>query len=97
MDSPSGYDSVFDGPAAYQITVQGTIAPGWSRRLEEMAINHVALDDGTPLTILTGEVTDQAALTGVLNTIYELRLTLLSVNKLPTPASGRGQRAPREG
>jgi hypothetical protein len=83
MDLPPRYDSVFDGPATYQITVQGMIASGWSRRLEGMAISHIALEDGTLLTILTGEVTDQAALSGVLNTIYELHLALLTVNKLP--------------
>jgi hypothetical protein len=31
---------------------------------------------------LEGELSDQAALAGVLNTLYELHLTLLSVNRL---------------
>jgi hypothetical protein len=53
-----------------------------------MVISHVTLEDGTPLTILTGEVGDQAALRGVLNTIYELRISLIAVNKLPRTGSG---------
>lgn len=73
----------FDGPAAYQITVRGAIAPGWSGRLEGMAINNLILDDGTVYTVLSGELTDQAALSGVLNTLYELQLPLVAVNKLP--------------
>jgi hypothetical protein len=83
MNLPSESNYIFDGPAAYQITVQGTIAAGWSSRMEGMTINHIFLEDGTPLTILTGELTDQAALTGVLNTIYEMHLPLITVNKLP--------------
>lgn len=75
--------SDFDGPAAYQITVRGVIAPNWSERLEGMTISRLTLDDGAIFTILTGELTDQAALSGVLNTLYDLRLPLIAVNKLP--------------
>ncbi len=81
MMSRSAHD--FDGPAAYQITVRGVVALGWSGRLEGMTINRLTLDDGTVFTILTGELTDQAALSGVLNTLYELQLPLIAVNKLP--------------
>lgn len=81
MNGQSGLD--FDSPAAYQITVQGVIAPDWSTRLEGMTINRLTLDDGTIFTVLTGELSDQGALAGVLNTLYELRLPLLVVHKLP--------------
>lgn len=73
----------FDGPAAYQITVRGTISPEWSDRLEGMTINRLTLDDGTIFTILIGALIDQAALSGVLNTLYEMHFTLVTVNKLP--------------
>lgn len=86
MNGQSGLD--FDSPAAYQITVQGVIAPEWSTRLEGMTINRLTLDDGTIFTVLTGELSDQGALTGVLNTLYDLRLPLLAVHKLPV--TGRG-------
>ena len=85
MNSPSGLD--FDGPAAYQITVRGMITPAWSGRLEGMTINRLSLDDGTIFTVLTGELTDQAALSGVLNTLYDLQLPLVAVNKLPLAGS----------
>ena len=35
-----------------------------------------------PLTILVGELSDQATLAGVLNTLYELHVPLLTVKRL---------------
>lgn len=72
----------FDHPAIYQISVRGRIDPGASDLLDGLAINQPALDVGYPVTILQGELCDQAALVGVLNTIYELQLTVLSVMRL---------------
>ena len=40
------------------------------------------VDVASPTTTLDGELSDQAALAGVLNTIYELHLPLLSVKRL---------------
>lgn len=79
MISRPGAD--FDRPAAYQITIRGGLAPEWAGRLEGMTINRLIQDDGTVITVLTGELTDQAALNGVLNTLYSLRLPLVAVNK----------------
>ncbi len=42
--------------------------------------------DGVAETVLTGEFQDQAALTGVLNTLYDLGLPLLSVECLAVAA-----------
>jgi hypothetical protein len=72
----------FDVPATYQITVQGRIDPTWSDRLESMTICLAMVDEGLPATTLEGELSDQAALAGVLNTLYELHLTLLSLKRL---------------
>lgn len=94
MNMPPNYEIDFDGPAAYQITVLGTINSSWSERLEGMTINRLVLEDGTTYTVLTGDLTDQAALTGVLNTIYELHLPLVAVNKLQITGSKRGEIPP---
>ncbi len=40
------------------------------------------MEGGSLVTILEGELSDQAALAGVLNTLYELHLPLLSVKRL---------------
>lgn len=75
--------SDFDGPAVYQITVRGVIAPARSDCLEGMTISRLSLEDGTIYTFLAGELTDQAALTGVLNTLYQWQMPLVAVTKLP--------------
>jgi hypothetical protein len=72
---------LFDRPAVYTIRVRGHIDPGWSARLEGMAIRSSPDEHGTPGTTLIGEITDQSALAGVLNTIYELHLLVLSVER----------------
>jgi len=72
----------FDCPATYQIAVEGRIALTWSDRLEGMTIHQAAEAAESPVTTLEGELSDQAALAGVLNTLYELHLPVLSVNRL---------------
>jgi hypothetical protein len=69
----------FDRPATYQISVQGMIDPDWSDRLSGMTIGLVREEARPSVTILKGELSDQAALAGVLNTLYELHLPILSV------------------
>jgi len=72
----------FDRPATYQIRVQGRIKPSWSDRLEGMAISVTAPCDRPLVTTLEGRLSDQAALAGVLNTLYELHLPVLEVKCL---------------
>ena len=72
----------FDSPATYQISVQGRIDATWSDRLEGMAICLVSTEVDSPITTLIGEVSDQAALAGILVTLYELHLPVLSVKRL---------------
>lgn len=47
-----------------------------------MAITTAAVEDGTVLTTLLGVLADQAALVGVINYLYNLRLPLLCVECL---------------
>jgi hypothetical protein len=47
-----------------------------------MRISTVSVEDKGPVTTLVGSVVDQAALSGVLETLYESHLTLLSVEML---------------
>ena len=70
----------FDRPGKYQIRVQGFLDERWSERLGGLRITACALKDHEgPVTELVGQVRDQAELAGVLNSLYELHLTLLSV------------------
>jgi hypothetical protein len=72
----------FDHPATYRIVVQGQIDPSLSERLEGMTISIAWLDLNSPITTLEGTLSDQAALAGVLNTLYELHLLVLTVDCL---------------
>jgi hypothetical protein len=78
-------------PACYVIRVQGIVDGRWSDRLGGMTVTPASDNDSTA-TLLTGELADQAALLGVLNTLYNLGLPLLAVEYLGTPVGGRTRR-----
>jgi hypothetical protein len=71
-----------DSAAAYEIRVQGRLDGSWSDRLNGAAIRTADQPGAAPVTVLTGDFQDQAALAGVLNTLYDLGLPLLSVHCL---------------
>ena len=75
----------FDRPAIYKISVQGRIDPNWSDRMAGMKIRNSLDQTNPPITTLEGEVTDQAGLLGVLNSLYELHLPIISVVIQPYP------------
>ena len=78
QDWPRGME-MFE-PQVYVITAQGELEPAWSDRLGGMTITvHHRLDG--PVTILTGELVDQAALQGVLTLLYDLGLPVLAVTR----------------
>jgi hypothetical protein len=72
----------FDTPTPYQIRVQGRVASNWSDRLQGLDISQTTSDNGITVSILSGELPDQTALAGVLNALYELHLSVLSVECL---------------
>jgi hypothetical protein len=68
--------------ATYRIEVEGHLDESWSERLAGMRITSHKREDQTTLTTLTGRMRDQAELAGVLNSLYELHLPILSVENL---------------
>ncbi len=64
--------------AIYQIRIAGRLGTHWRARFDDMTIT--AGDDGD--TLLTGPVVDQAALHGLLRTVRDLGLPLISVNEI---------------
>ena len=69
-----------DTPHVYEIRVEGHLADRWSDWFDGLAI----CNDLNGQTLLTGLLTDQAALYGVLSKIHDLNLVLISVLRLPT-------------
>lgn len=69
-------------PATYEIVVHGTLDPSWSDELNGMQLAPLKRPDGAPMTQLSGRIEDQAALAGILNHLYLLRLTIISVSRI---------------
>lgn len=68
----------FDKPEVFQIRVKGILGSGWSDWFDDFTIAPQANGE----TLLTGPVRDQAALHGLLDRIRDIRLPLLSVQRL---------------
>ena len=66
----------------YRILLKETLDDTWSDWFGEMAISRNTNRQGRSVTVLTGPVADQAALRGLLNRIWDLNLTLLSVEQM---------------
>lgn len=75
-------DVKFNKPATYAIKVHGELGDEWSSRLAGMQITVERKKEGKPISIITGRLSDQSALSGIMNTLYELHLTVLSVKML---------------
>ena len=82
MDTYFSYDTEFDCPAVYEITVRGKVRSALLTGIEEMKLTYHVEEDGSVNTILTGLLEDQAALNGVLNSIILLQLTIVSVVRI---------------
>ena len=78
----------FEFPLVYSIRVIGRLEKSWSNHLRGLTLQsyNATVTDGIEMTKLTGELFDQATLSGVLNALYNLRLTIRSVECLGTPA-----------
>ena len=72
----------FQEPAVYRIRVEGHIDDSLADHLGGMVITRAFTADKEPLTILVGMMKDQAALSGVLNELYEMHLPLITVESL---------------
>ena len=71
----------FSKPAIYQIRVLGKVPPSWSERLSGMDLSYKNKKSGVETTLI-GKMSDQAQLSGLLNSLYELHMSVLSVEKL---------------
>lgn len=75
-------------PSEYRIRVRGRLDENWSNRLGGMKVIEYLGSGGSIVTVLQGELPDQAALSGVLNTLYQLHLPVISAQFLDQDTSG---------
>jgi hypothetical protein len=69
-----------DTPFVYEIRVEGHLSDHWSSWLDGLTLQIEPNGD----TKLTGLLSDQAALYGVLAKIHNLNLVLISIARLPS-------------
>jgi len=72
----------FKDPAVYKIVVEGKLDVKWSENLAGMQITLERSEEGETSSILVGRISDQAALSGILNLLYENHIMIRSVNML---------------
>lgn len=65
-------------PTRYEIRFQGRLDPRWAARFDGLSMR----DDPDGTTVLSGLVTDQAALHGLLSGIGDLALPLIAVTQV---------------
>jgi hypothetical protein len=72
----------FSAPGNYIIEVRGHVQSDWANRFGSLQVITPPAKQGEAITFLQGIVNDQAELAGILNTLYELHMPLLSVQYL---------------
>jgi hypothetical protein len=63
--------------------IQGELDESWTNWLNGFVITTERDADGVSISYLTGIITDQSALRGILTRIWDMNLTLISVSRTP--------------
>ncbi len=86
--------SVFDGEACYRIVVRGAIPQNWLDRLGDMVVATDCEAQYGPVSVLEGVVRDQTELSGVLESLYRLHVTIIRVERLQPAHDAGGAEIP---
>jgi hypothetical protein len=65
----------------YQICVQGHTNVNWTEWLQSLKVTQ----KNNGVTVLTGSISDQSALRGLLDYLFDLGITLLSLKRMNYP------------
>ena len=80
MNETHALPEYYDGSGLYEIRLKGHLDDRWADRFEGLTITLEENGD----TLITGPVTDQAALYGLLKKVRDLGLPLISVRQIPS-------------
>jgi hypothetical protein len=69
----------------YRILINGALNERWSNWFNGIGISMEHPEAHPPFTILTCPAIDQAKLRGILNQIWDLNLSLISLQQIPDP------------
>jgi hypothetical protein len=76
-----------DQPATYQIRIQGQLDESWSEWRGGLAISSEIPGE----TLMIGQITDQAALHGILDKLYAMNLSLIAFSRVDTVRDSSSQ------
>ena len=79
--------SSFFTSATFSIHVEGLLDESWSERFAGMKIKSKERKNLPPVSMLNRHLTDQAELLGVLDALYNLRITFMAVERLDAPST----------
>ena len=71
-----------ENPAIYRVSVRGRLTQNGMDGLQDLNRTEEHLPDGNLNTVMVGRLTDQAALSGLLTSLYELHLPIVSIECL---------------
>lgn len=71
-----------DTPATYRICISGCLESDYAERYWGMTSSAVQEEGEPEQTVLLGEVADQAALVGIINTLYNQGYAVLTVERM---------------
>ena len=69
----------FDQQACYRIKVRGRLEESWAERFYGLSLDVRKDGENKYISTLTGSLSDQAALAGLLSSIYDMHLTIIAV------------------
>jgi len=85
------------GPAAYRVCVQGVIERNWVAQFTRMKVSYRNVGRLDVVTVLAGDVLDQADMMGLLNHLYGYGMPLVSVQwrrrKVEQPTQTRSRKS----
>jgi hypothetical protein len=68
--------------ARYEIFLKGHLDERWAGRFGGMSIKNTFDLQGSPITVLSGIIVDQAALHGVITRIRNIGIPVMSINRI---------------
>ena len=83
----SSHSLTMSAAAVYRITVRGKLGEKLAKSLDGLNLSEITGNGGIPVGVLVGRFIDQAALSGLLNSLYDLQLPIISVECLDVEAS----------
>jgi hypothetical protein len=85
LKDPTGLINHLSDKCRYEIRIQGTLNARWSEWFYGMNITVERSDRHQPFTSIFSPAIDQSKLRGMLNKIWDLNLSLISVQRMLDP------------